>query len=119
MTFKELKEKLEEAKFKLDKATTLRVKVPQAREALRNVLENNLADIIAAVESAANAQKKIEAIEAALDASDAELDTVEKENAELKAHIAELEEGAPKKKKAVKPEPDAGNDGAGDDAGEQ
>ena len=125
MEINELKTKLEDAKFSLDSARSKGVMITARQESMKNILYNNADAIIEALKFAADAEKQVKVLELEIDDADAELDEKDALIRELKAHIAELEDGAPanktkKKTKEAEPDvPDAGETGAGDDAGEQ
>lgn len=147
MEIMELKNVLTEARTKYENAKGSGNMIARQRESLRNVLENRLEDILEAVDLAANAEKKIMMLSTEVRDSDRELDEKDAEIKELKERIAELEDvdtgdvdehGDPvyeygiseavavvprrqKKKKAEDPGEMtcAGDNGAGDDAGEQ
>lgn len=95
MDAKKLLENIKDAKFSLDIAKSQGNLVNRKRESLRNVLENNLVEIIEAVEFASKAEDLNRVLETEI--SDADRELKEKDD-EIRALKAQLE----KKKKPAK-----------------
>lgn len=73
MTVKELKQTIEEQEFALKKAKTRGFMVNQETEKMRNILVNNLDDILAALDVAIKAEEKIARLVIEVENADAEL----------------------------------------------
>ena len=82
MTIKELKQTLDDQAFALKKAKTRGFMVNQETEKMRNILVNNLDDILAALNVAIDAEERIARLVVEVESADAEL--VEKDD-EIKA----------------------------------
>ena len=89
MTVKELKQTIEEQAFVLKKAKTRGFMVNQETEKMRNILVNNLDDILAALDVAIDAEEKIARLVVEVESADAEL-------AEKDDEIKALKEAADK-----------------------
>ena len=89
MTIKELKQMLEEQAFALKKAKTRGFMVNQETEKMRNILVNNLDDILAALDVAIDAEERIARLVVEVESADAEL-------AEKDDEIKALKEAADK-----------------------
>lgn len=73
MTVKELKQTIEEQAFALKKAKTRGFMVNQETEKMRNILVNNLDDILAALDVAIDAEERIARLVVEVESADAEL----------------------------------------------
>ena len=73
MTIKELKQTLDDQAFALKKAKTRGFMVNQETEKMRNILVNNLDDILAALDVAIKAEEKIARLVIEVENADAEL----------------------------------------------
>ena len=89
MTVKELKQTIEEQAFALKKAKTRGFMVNQETEKMRNILVNNLDDILAALGVAIDAEELIARLVVEVESADAEL-------AEKDDEIKALKEAADK-----------------------
>ena len=89
MTVKELKQTIEEQAFALKKAKTRGFMVNQETEKMRNILVNNLDDILAALDVAIDAEERIARLVVEVESADAEL-------AEKDDEIKALKEAADK-----------------------
>ena len=89
MTVKELKQTIEEQAFALKKAKTRGFMVNQETEKMRNILVNNLDDILAALGVAIDAEERIARLVVEVESADAEL-------AEKDDEIKALKEAADK-----------------------
>ena len=89
MTIKELKETLSDQAFALKKAKTRGFMVNQETEKMRNLLVNNLDDIMNALDVAIEAEEKIARLVIEIESADAEL-------AEKDDEIKALKEAADK-----------------------
>lgn len=89
MTVKELKQTIEEQAFTLKKAKTRGFMVNQETEKMRNILVNNLDDILAALDVAIDAEERIARLVVEVESADAEL-------AEKDDEIKALKEAADK-----------------------
>jgi len=99
----ELRKKLEDQAFRLESAKANRTMVNQETERTKNILLNNLSDIVAALKMAEHSAEEIKMLEAEVESADAELK-------ELDDEIKKLRKTAPKqqaaKTAAEKAEPD-------------
>ena len=73
MTIKELKQTLDDQAFALKKAKTRGFMVNQETEKMRNILVNNLDDILAALDVAIDAEERIARLVVEVESADAEL----------------------------------------------
>ncbi|MBO5987248.1 MAG: hypothetical protein J6Q02_10720 [Lachnospiraceae bacterium] len=73
MTIKELKQTLDDQAFAMKKAKTRGFMVNQETEKMRNILVNNLDDILAALDVAIKAEEKIARLVIEIENADAEL----------------------------------------------
>ena len=73
MTIKELKQTLDDQAFAMKKAKTRGFMVNQETEKMRNILVNNLDDILAALDVAIKAEEKIARLVIEVENADAEL----------------------------------------------
>lgn len=89
MTIKELKQTLDDQAFALKKAKTRGFMVNQETEKMRNILVNNLDDILAALDVAIDAEERIARLVVEVESADAEL-------AEKDDEIKALKEAADK-----------------------
>lgn len=99
MNIKELRDKLSEQAFNLEKAKSRGMMVNQETERMRNLLVNNLDGIMEALDYAVGAEEKIERLTVEVESADAELLDKDDEIAELKAKL----EKPAKKAKAKEP----------------
>lgn len=100
ITMNELAKTLSDAAFKYRNAVRNRIMVNQEQERLKNILINNLDDIVEALEEAGKADEKIRMLETEIEDADAEL-------AELDKQLKEARKPAPAKAKPkAKAEPD-------------
>ena len=88
MTIKELKRTLDDQAFAMKKAKTRGFMVNQETEKMRNILVNNLDDILAALDVAIDAEERIARLVVEIESADAEL--AEKDD-EIAARKAKLE----------------------------
>lgn len=104
MEIQQLASKLSDAQFELKVAIAHGAKINQAKESLRNVLQNNIDEILKALDFAAKAEQQIKVLEVEIANADSELDEKDDEIANLKAEIEELKntKSAPKKKGSAK-----------------
>ena len=98
MEIQQLASRLSDAKFELELAHSHGAMVSRKKESLRNVLENNLDEILKALEFAAEADKKIQALEAEVVDADSELDEKDDEIRQLKEQLAGKKPAAKKGK---------------------
>lgn len=89
MTIKELKQTLDDQAFAMKKAKTRGFMVNQETEKMRNILVNNLDDILAALDVAIDAEERIARLVVEVESADAEL-------AEKDDEIKALKEAADK-----------------------
>lgn len=100
MTVKELKQKIEEQAFTLNRAKTRGMMVSQETERMRNLLMNNLDGIIDALTFGADAEQRIERLTVEIESADAELQEKDDEIAELKQALEQSEKKPVKRKSA-------------------
>lgn len=93
MTVKELKQTIEEQAFALKKAKTRGFMVNQETEKMRNILVNNLDDILAALDVAIDAEERIARLVVEVESADAELVEKDDEIAALKAKLEKKPNG--------------------------
>lgn len=98
MEIQQLASKLSDAKFELQLAHSHGAMVNQRKEGLRNILENNLDEILRALDFAAKAEEKIKVLEIEVQDADDELDEKDDEIKELKEQLAALQTKAPARK---------------------
>ena len=99
MTIRELRDSLSEQAFALNKARTRGMMVSQETEKMRNLLVNNLDEIMKALDTAIGAEQKIERLTVEIESADAELQDKDDEIAELRAKLEK-----PKGKGKAKPD---------------
>lgn len=88
MTIKELKQTLDDQAFALKKAKTRGFMVNQETEKMRNILVNNLDDILAALDVAIDADERISRLVVEIESADAELIEKDDEISSLKEELA-------------------------------
>ena len=94
---KELKSKIAEQAFRLQGAKANGFMINQETERMKNILMNNLDDIVEALKFADEAQDKIDILTADLNDADQELEEKDDEIAALKAAAAPKPKGKAKK----------------------
>lgn len=98
----ELRTKLEEQAFRLHSAQSNGIMVNQETERTKNVLLNNLGEIITALKAAEGAAEQINELEAEVASADAELKELDDEIKKLRAGAGKQ----PVKNNKAKAEPD-------------
>ena len=93
MTIKELKRTLDDQAFAMKKAKTRGFMVNQETEKMRNILVNNLDDILAALDVAIDAEERIARLVVEIESADAELAEKDDEIAALKAKLEKKPNG--------------------------
>lgn len=93
MTINELKQKLDDQAFAMEKAKTRGFMVNQETEKMRNILVNNLDDILAALDVAIDAEERIARLVVEIESADAELAEKDDEIAALKAKLEKKPNG--------------------------
>ena len=82
---KELRKKIEEQAFRYRNAMSNGMMVAQETERMKNILINNLGEIIDALKMAEGAEEQIKTLEAEVDSADAELKELDDEIKKLRA----------------------------------
>lgn len=93
MTINELKQKLDDQAFAMEKAKTRGFMVNQETEKMRNILVNNLDDILVALDVAIDAEERISRLVVEIESADAELAEKDDEIAALKAKLEKKPNG--------------------------
>lgn len=88
MNIKEVREKIEEQAFRLKKASTNRIMVANETERMKNVLYNNVSEIIEILKFAESANEKIDRLYIEVENADAELQDKDDEIKALKEAAA-------------------------------
>lgn len=99
----ELRKKIEEQAFRLRSARSNGMMVPQETERMRNIMMNNIQEIVDALKVAENAAEQIKMLEAEVDSADAELKELDDEIKKLR--LAAASKPAAKGKVKSKAEP--------------
>ena len=81
---KELRKKIEEQAFRYRNAISNGMMVAQETERMKNILLNNLGEIIDALKMAEGAEEQIKTLEAEVDSADAELKELDDEIKKLR-----------------------------------
>ena len=81
---KELRKKIEEQAFRYRNAMSNGMMVAQETERMKNILINNLGEIIDALKMAEGAEEQIKTLEAEVDSADAELKELDDEIKKLR-----------------------------------
>lgn len=85
---KELRIKIEDQKFAYTRAQSIGMMVNQETERMKNILMNNLAEIVDALKVAEGAEEKIKMLEAEVESADAELKELDDEIRRLREEAA-------------------------------
>lgn len=93
MTIKELKQTLDDQAFAMKKAKTRGFMVNQETEKMRNILVNNLDNILDALNVAIDAEERIARLVVEVESADAELIEKDDEIAALKAKLEKKPNG--------------------------
>lgn len=107
MSIAELKSKITEQQFRLKGAQSRGMMVAQETERMRNLLVNNLDDIVVALSKAVDAEKQIEVLNVEIESADAEL---QEKDEEIRALKEELEARPAAKVKAAAKRKDEAKD---------
>ena len=102
MNVKEVKSKLEEQAFRLKKAQTTGMMVNQETDRMRNLLVNNMDEIMEALAYAVDAEEKLERLTVEITSADEELDEKDDEIKQLREELETLKAGKLKGKQDVK-----------------
>ena len=90
MSIAELKSKITEQQFRLKGAQSRGMMVAQETERMRNLLVNNLDDIVVALSKAVDAEKQIEVLNVEIESADAELQEKDEEIRALKEELESM-----------------------------